>query len=185
MDETERLRIRADRERRARLAAEEVAERATRELYELVRTLESRNAELERLRRVLQAQVEELSTPLIRTWPGVLTVPVQGAFDDVRATRFTDTVLKTVKDEQIRVLILDLSAIGTVDTYVAERLVRATEAARLMGCSTLFSGVRSDTARLFGALGVEFHGTTAFVAQADAIRAAMRALGWRIVAERV
>jgi rsbT co-antagonist protein RsbR len=102
-----------------------------------------------------QAAIRELSTPVIRVHEGVLLLPLVGAIDSLRASQVMESVLTRVADDQARVLILDIAGVAVVDTKVADSLVKATAAVRLLGAETILTGISAQVARTMVQLGVD------------------------------
>lgn len=173
MNELERLQRRAERERSARLEAERIAERSTRRLSDLVDELEQSRAELRR-------HVAELRTPMLRTWPGVLTVPIVGRFTLERAHEFRETILSAAAGDRARIVILEGSALGEIDRDALLTLGGAARALELIGCEVVFSGLPSHVARLPEAHEMLAAKVRVFAVQADAIEYALRRLGFAI-----
>jgi anti-anti-sigma regulatory factor len=168
-------RRRAAREREARLAAEEIGERATRELYDRV-------LELEATRRRLEELVRELGVPVMHTWPGVLTFPIVGSMSRERSAQLRGVVLAEVRAERAKVIILEMSALGSIDTAALRGLLDLAQNVRLMGCRTLLSGVRSDTSVAIAAVAESLEGLEAYGTQGQALMVALGHLGQRIAA---
>jgi rsbT co-antagonist protein RsbR len=108
--------------------------------------------------RMLQRQrdeILELSTPVIQVWDKVLVMPIIGTLDSVRASRLTESLLERIVRQQAEVVILDISGVPTIDTDVAQHLLRTVEAARLMGTTSVLSGVRPETAQAIVHLGID------------------------------
>jgi len=112
---------------------------------------------------MLAAQLEalrELSTPLMPIADGVLAMPLVGAIDDARAGRIMDTLLEGISRQSAHTAILDITGVRSVDAQVADALVAAARAAKLLGARVLLSGVRPDVARTLVDLGADLGGIT-------------------------
>jgi rsbT co-antagonist protein RsbR len=146
--ELERLRASLEdtiRERTASLqqALQEGEQRETR----LAQTLEDLS--------VSQATIRELSAPVIPVLPGVLVTPLIGTLDYARATTLTNNVLSMVEQENARSVIFDITGVPVVDTQVAQVLLQAAAAVRLLGAQTMIVGIRPEVAETLVALHVD------------------------------
>lgn len=141
----------AERERKARLEAESIAERATRELYDTITTLREIN--------------ESLSTPALLVQPGILLVPLIGAVDRERITRLTTRVLHACRDRRARALVVDLTGVPSLDAVSGASLHDAFRAARLLGVRVVLSGIGDQVAQALAELrfgeGIEIAGDLA------------------------
>lgn len=116
-------------------------------------------------RREIAAQQEEiarqrdtirsLSTPVIQVWEGILTVPLIGMIDSLRATVVTENLLEAIVRVQAESVILDITGVNTVDTQVASYLLSAARACRLLGSEVVLVGISSEIAQTLVHLGVD------------------------------
>jgi PAS domain S-box-containing protein len=107
---------------------------------------------------ILQQQREailELSTPVIQVWDRILVLPIIGVLDSMRASRLTERLLEQISRDVAEVVILDVSGLPMIDTGVAQHLLKTVEAARLMGTTSVLSGIRPDTAQTMVHLGID------------------------------
>ena len=118
------------------------------------RDLSERRAQEELIRRQ-RDEILELSTPVIQVWDRVLALPIIGTLDSNRANRLTEGLLGTIADLEAEIVILDISGVPTIDTQVAQHLLKTVHAARLMGATSILSGVRPETAQAMVHLGIE------------------------------
>lgn len=102
-----------------------------------------------------QTEMIELSTPVVQLWDGVLALPLIGTLDSVRAQDVMENVLETIVARQAEIVILDITGVQTVDTQVAQHLLRTAAAVRLMGASCVISGISPHIAQTMVQLGVE------------------------------
>ncbi len=122
-----------------------------------------RRAELERVRlqeeliHVQATALVELSTPLIRLNKTTLMMPLIGSIDTQRASHVITSLLEGVSSQQAQVAILDLTGVPVVDTQVAAALIRAAQAARLLGAEVILTGIRPEIAQTLVALGVDLN----------------------------
>ncbi|WP_437600775.1 response regulator [Sorangium sp. So ce590] len=151
---------------RAKESLEETVARRTRELQRANERLErelTERAALEEARSALQAQIiaaqavrlAELSTPIIPISDQVLVMPLIGMVDEERAQGMVDAATMGVSARRAAVMILDITGVSRVDARVAEALVRAARAVRLLGARVVITGIRPEVARELVALGAE------------------------------
>jgi PAS domain S-box-containing protein len=120
----------------------------------VARDLSERRAQEELIRRQ-RDEILELSTPVIQVWDRVLALPIIGTLDSNRASRLTEGLLTRIADLEAEIIILDISGVPTIDTQVAQHLLKTVHAARLMGATSILSGVRPETAQAMVHLGIE------------------------------
>jgi anti-anti-sigma regulatory factor len=104
--------------------------------------------------------VRELSTPVIPVHDGILVVPLVGTIDEGRSAQITEAMLDAIQRDRAEVVILDITGVPTVDTGVANHLLRATRAAALLGASCLLVGISPVVARTLVALGIDLSDIT-------------------------
>ncbi len=102
-----------------------------------------------------QAAIFELSTPIIRIWEGVLVVPLIGVLDTARAEHFTEELLASIKATQSRVAIIDITGVPSVDSSVANHLLKTVESVRLQGARCVVTGIRPEVAQTIIHLGID------------------------------
>jgi rsbT co-antagonist protein RsbR len=115
--------------------------------------------------------IQELSTPVIEVWPGVLCVPVIGALHDARATLMTRTLLATIVHKKAPLTIIDITGVETMDARAADNFVRMARSVRLLGARCVVSGVHPNIARTIVRLGIELAGIQSFRTTREALRA--------------
>ncbi|MBX3247717.1 MAG: STAS domain-containing protein [Myxococcales bacterium] len=123
--------------------------------------LEARDAENRALVERLRVALDELSTPVLEVWEGVLAVPVVGLLDTQRSAQMTERVLDEVAHGQTRFVIVDLTGVECVDTSTADRLVKLASGVRLLGAECVVSGIQPAVAQTLVTIGVELHGLIA------------------------
>jgi anti-anti-sigma regulatory factor len=128
-------------------------------------------------------EILELSTPVIQVWDKVLVLPIIGTLDSLRASRLTESLLDRISQEQAEVVILDVSGVPTIDTDVAQHLLKTVEAARLMGTVSVLSGVRPETAQAMVHLGIDLAGLRSRTTLKEALKLALRLVGGHGAAE--
>lgn len=119
-----------------------------------VRDATERHEQMQTLRRQ-RDEILELSTPVIQVWDKVLALPIIGTLDSDRAARLTESLLERIAEHQAEVVILDISGVPTIDTLVAQHLLKTVQAATLMGAVSIMSGVRPETAQAMVHLGID------------------------------
>jgi rsbT co-antagonist protein RsbR len=130
-----------------------------------------------------QAAIRELSTPVILVHEGVLLLPLVGTIDSHRAQQIMEAVLARITEEQARVILLDIAGVPVVDTQVADYLLKATAAVRLLGAKTILTGISPQVARTMVELGVDVSAMETRNKLADGIALALRLVGKRIEPE--
>ena len=121
-------------------------------------------------------ELMELSTPVVKLWEGVLAVPLIGTPDSSRAQVVTENLLQTIVDTGSEIAIIDITGVPTVDTIVAQHLLKTVAAARLMGADCIISGIRPQIAQTIVHLGVELDVTTK-ASLASALQVALGRVG--------
>jgi rsbT co-antagonist protein RsbR len=119
----------------------------------------------------------ELSTPVVRLWDGVLALPLIGTLDSARTQVVMENLLQQVVDTGAGIAIIDITGVPTVDTLVAQHLLKTVAAARLMGADCIISGIRPQIAQTIVHLGVELGDVATKATLADAFAMALRRLG--------
>lgn len=143
------------------------------ELESKVRELEQSNDTIRRQR----DEMLELSSPVMEIWDQVLALPLIGTLDTVRAQQITETLLNAIARTKARIVIVDISGVPTVDTAVAQNIIRTTEAARLMGARSIISGVRPAIAQTIVHLGITLGSVRTEGTLRNALEAALYELG--------
>ncbi|KAB1976923.1 PAS domain S-box protein [Streptomyces triticiradicis] len=124
-------------------------------------------------------EILELSTPVIQVWDKVLALPIIGTLDTLRATRLTEGLLEKIAQTQAEVAILDISGVPTIDTQVAQHLLKTVQAAGLMGTVSIMSGVRPETAQSMVHLGIDMGRLRSRNTLQDALQLALAVLAER------
>jgi rsbT co-antagonist protein RsbR len=107
-----------------------------------------------------QAALRELSTPLIPISEGVVVMPLVGSIDSSRAQQIVETLLTGVSEARANTVILDITGVPVVDTQVANALLRAAQAVKLLGAQVVLTGIRPEVAQTLVGLGVDLSGIT-------------------------
>ncbi len=121
-----------------------------------------------------QQEMIELSTPVIQLWHGILALPLIGTLDSNRTQVVMETLLQRIVDTGSAIAIIDITGVPTVDTMVAQHLMKTVAAARLMGAECLISGIRPQIAQTMVHLGVALGDVATKASLADAFAAALQ-----------
>ena len=104
-----------------------------------------------------QATLRELSTPLVPIADGVVAMPLVGTIDSQRAQQIIETLLEGISQRQAETAILDITGVKVVDTHVAQALLRAAQAAALLGAQVILTGIQADVAQSLVQLGADLN----------------------------
>jgi rsbT co-antagonist protein RsbR len=121
-----------------------------------------------------QQEMMELSTPVVTLWAGVLALPLIGTLDSARTQIVMENLLQRIVDTGSSIAILDITGVPTVDTLVAQHLLKTVAAARLMGADCIISGIRPQIAQTIVHLGVDLNSVTTKATLADAFAVALK-----------
>jgi rsbT co-antagonist protein RsbR len=127
-----------------------------------------------------QVELLELSTPVVQLWPGILCIPLIGTLDSERTQVVMENLLQKISDTGSQIAIIDISGVPTVDTLVAQHLLKTVAAARLMGADCLVSGISPQIAQTVVHLGVKLSDVTTKASLAAALDLALRNLGLEV-----
>jgi rsbT co-antagonist protein RsbR len=127
-----------------------------------------------------QRELIELSTPVVKLWDGVVAVPLIGTLDSERTQIVMENLLERIVAENSTMAIIDITGVPTVDTLVAQHLLKTVAAARLMGADCIISGIRPQIAQTIVHLGLTLSEVTTKATMADAIAHALDQRGLRI-----
>jgi rsbT co-antagonist protein RsbR len=131
-----------------------------------------------------QQDLLELSTPVIKLFEGVLAVPMIGTLDSARTQVVMETLLQRIVETGSRLAIIDITGVPTVDTLVAQHLLKTVSAIRLMGAECIISGIRPQIAQTIVHLGIDLQGIASKASLADALALAMEQQGFVITRTR-
>jgi rsbT co-antagonist protein RsbR len=123
-----------------------------------------------------QQEMLELSTPVVALWDGVLALPLIGTLDSARTQVVMENLLQRIVDTGASIAIIDITGVPTVDTLVAQHLLKTVSAARLMGADCIISGIRPQIAQTIVHLGVDLQDVVTKATLADAFAVALRRL---------
>jgi len=124
-----------------------------------------------------QEELMELSTPVVKLWDGILALPIIGTLDSARTQVVMESLLQAVVQTNSRVAIIDITGVPTVDTLVAQHLLKTVTAARLMGADCIISGVRPQIAQTIVHLGIDLAGVVTKAKLSDAFALALQRTG--------
>lgn len=124
-----------------------------------------------------QEELLELSTPVVKLWDGVLALPIIGTLDSARTQVVMESLLQAIVDTNSKVAIIDITGVPTVDTVVAQHLLKTVTAARLMGADCIISGVRPQIAQTIVHLGINLQDVTTKATLAAAFKVALERIG--------
>jgi rsbT co-antagonist protein RsbR len=121
-----------------------------------------------------QQELLELSTPVVVLWEGVLALPLIGTLDSARTQVVMESLLQKIVETGASIAIIDITGVPTVDTLVAQHLLKTVSAARLMGADCIISGIRPQIAQTIVHLGVNLADVITKSTLADAFAVALR-----------
>lgn len=139
-------------------------------LYTIEQYTKSREAVIARQ----QQELLELSTPVVELWTGILALPLIGTLDSSRTQVVMQNLLEAIVAKEADLAIIDITGVPTVDTLVAQHLLKTVAAARLMGADCMISGIRPQIAQTIIHLGVDLEGVITKATLADAFRVALK-----------
>ena len=128
-----------------------------------------------------QEEMLELSTPVVKLWDGILALPVIGTLDSARTQVVMESLLKTIVETNSKIAIIDITGVPTVDTLVAQHLLKTITAARLMGAECIISGIRPQIAQTIVHLGINLNDIITKSKMSDAFALALQRTGKAVV----
>ena len=143
-------------------------------------TMEVYQRSREEVVRRQQDEIAELSTPVVKLWDGILALPLIGTLDSARTQVVMENLLQAIVDQSADLAIIDITGVPTVDTLVAQHLLKTIAAARLMGADCIVSGIRPQIAQTMVHLGVELD-VVSKATLADALALAFQRTGRTVV----
>jgi rsbT co-antagonist protein RsbR len=124
-----------------------------------------------------QDEMLELSTPVVQLWEGIVALPLIGTLDSARTSVVMETLLQTIVETRSELAIIDITGVPTVDTLVAQHLLKTVAAARLMGADCIISGIRPQIAQTMVHLQIDLSTVTTKATMAEALRFALKRRG--------
>jgi rsbT co-antagonist protein RsbR len=135
----------------------------------------------ERTMRNQQEAIRELSTPVLQIRERLLLLPIIGVIDTHRARLITDGLLRSIRANRAKVVVMDVTGVATIDTKVANHLIQTVTAAGLMGASVIVTGLSSDVAQALVGLGLDLGKLNTVGDLQGGIEEAERLLGYRVI----
>ena len=129
---------------------------------------------------VIRRQLEEmleLSTPVVQLWEGIVALPLIGTLDSSRTSVVMESLLQAIVSTRSELAIIDITGVPTVDTLVAQHLLKTVAAARLMGADCIISGIRPQIAQTMVHLQIDLSAVTTKATMAEALRFALKRRG--------
>jgi anti-anti-sigma factor len=124
-----------------------------------------------------RAAIMELSTPVINIWDGVLVIPLIGVLDSKRAQHLTEGLLTSISSTQSKIAIIDITGVPTVDSAVANHLIKTMESVRLQGAKCVITGIRPEVAQAIVQLGIDISQLESRASLAQGLKWAFRIVG--------
>lgn len=128
-----------------------------------------------------QEELIELSTPVVELWPGILALPLIGTLDSERTQVVMETLLQRLVATGSSIAVIDITGVPTVDTLVAQHLLKTVSAAQLMGADCIISGIRPQIAQTIVHLGIDLSAVATKASLSDAFALALRRRGLSVV----
>jgi PAS domain S-box-containing protein len=122
-----------------------------------------------------QNAIRKLSTPIMEVWEGVLTMPILGVLDELRAEQMMTVVLDAVKRFRARHTIIDLTGVNAVDARTADHIMKVVRAVQLLGAQSIVVGIRPEVAQTIVAIGVDLSSIVTLANLREALLMCMRA----------
>lgn len=141
--------------------------------------------ERERIIRQQQEAIRELSTPVLQVRERLLILPIIGVIDAQRARQLTEQLLRGIRANRAKVVVIDITGVPSVDAAVANHLVQTVDASRLMGASVIVTGLSSEIAQTLVTIGVDLGKINAIGDLQGGIEEAERLLGYKVILQEV
>ena len=149
---------------------------AIKERQEHIQRLE---AQIEEKMLIIETQaslLDQLAVPVIQIWKDILLLPLSGVIDSRRAAHVMESLLESIAQAGAQIVIVDITGVPMVDTSVAGNLVRAVQAAELLGCQSILVGISPEIAQTLVGLGVDFSHITTRATLQDGLEEALKRL---------
>jgi rsbT co-antagonist protein RsbR len=137
--------------------------------------------ERERVIREQQEAIRELSTPVLQVRERLLILPIIGVIDAQRARQLTEQLLRAIRNNRARVVVIDITGVPSVDAKVANHLLQTVDATRLMGASVIVTGLSSEIALTLVTIGVDLTKINAVGDLQGGLEEAERVLGYKVL----
>ncbi|GAB2696190.1 STAS domain-containing protein [Nocardia mexicana] len=136
--------------------------------------------ERERVIRQQQEAIRELSTPVLQVREQLLILPIIGMLDSQRARQLTEQLLRAIRANRAKVVVIDITGVPSIDSTVANHLVQTVDASGLMGASVIITGLSSEIALILVTIGLDLSKITAVGDLQGGIEEAERLLGYEV-----
>lgn len=140
-------------------------------------TFEAYQASRQQIIERQQQELLDLTTPVVRLWDSVVALPLIGTLDSERTQVVMESLLDSIVENEAAIAIIDITGVPTVDTLVAQHLLKTVAAARLMGAECIISGIRPQIAQTIVHLGVDLGDVVTKATLAEALKVALRRVG--------
>ncbi|WP_144142193.1 STAS domain-containing protein [Paraburkholderia sp. BCC1884] len=124
-----------------------------------------------------QQELLDLTTPVVRLWDSIVALPLIGTLDSERTQVVMESLLDSIVENEAAIAIIDITGVPTVDTLVAQHLLKTVAAARLMGAECIISGIRPQIAQTIVHLGVDLGDVVTKATLAEALKVALKRVG--------
>jgi rsbT co-antagonist protein RsbR len=124
-----------------------------------------------------QEELIELSTPVVELWKGILALPLIGTLDSERTQVVMESLLQRLVETGSTIAVIDITGVPTVDTLVAQHLLKTVSAAQLMGADCIISGIRPQIAQTIVHLGIDLSSVVTKASLSDAFSLALKRRG--------
>jgi len=138
--------------------------------------------ERERIVRQQQEAIRELSTPVLQVRPGLLILPIIGVLDSLRARQLTEQLLRAIRANRAKMIVIDMTGVPAVDSKVANHLLQTVDACRLMGAKVIVTGLTPEIAQTIVTIGVDLSRIVTVNDLQGGLEEAERLLGYRVIA---
>ncbi len=125
--------------------------------------------------------IEELSTPIIKIWEKVLVLPLIGVLDTRRSQKLTEQLLQTIAEVQAKLTIIDITGVPTVDSAVANHLIKTVNSVKLLGAECVITGIRPEVAQTIIYLGLDLSDIQTLANLSEGLKLAFERLNMKIV----
>lgn len=126
-------------------------------------------------------EITEISTPVIRVWDGIVALPIIGILDSTRTQTMMENLLQEIVSTGSTIAILDISGVPTVDSLVAQNLIKTVSATRLMGAECIISGIRAEIAQTIVHLGIDLSNIKTKATLASALKLAFSMMNVEVI----
>ena len=137
--------------------------------------------ERERIIRQQQEAIRELSTPVLQVRDRLLILPIIGVIDPQRARQLTEQLLRGIRANRAKVVVVDITGVPSVDATVANHLVQTVDASRLMGANVIVTGLSSEIAQTLVRIGVDLNKMNTIGDLQGGIEEAEKLLGYKVI----